>query len=316
MAGSLCTIFTDCMRSIINIAILLIIVSPCRAQDEVVPDTLDWRGYYPLEVGNVWEWRTEILYGYTGFDVREIISDTLLEGVQYFVQMEQRESYDANSGTEFKSRDTLLLRYDLENARVLSRQVSGSTEWDYTCDLGAAFGATISCEYSGDTWVYGGYAADGAEIYVGSDAVEYAAEKILVTLGGGPSYYHGVGQLRDIGEGNMGGTYFTYLKLGNLEYGERAVGVSSERARRTAGATKVRVYPNPVREHAFVVVASEHRISSLLVANVLGRILPVQSTCRLNECILNTASLSTGAYFVLLRFQNDETTTSTFVVVR
>ncbi len=39
------------------IALLLIGATPLRAQ-EPVPDTTDWRTYFPLEVGNEWQYRS------------------------------------------------------------------------------------------------------------------------------------------------------------------------------------------------------------------------------------------------------------------
>jgi hypothetical protein len=59
--------------------------------DSVVVDTLDWRRYYPLEIGNTWE--------YTGIDgapnqlIRTIVGDTVANGYRYFVRRDSIPLY-------------------------------------------------------------------------------------------------------------------------------------------------------------------------------------------------------------------------------
>lgn len=98
------------MRLTLAVLLFAAFPVPCFAQDEVVPDTLDWHGYYPLEVGNAWEWETEQLVGYFRLDHREIVGDTLIHDIPYFVQAEYRSVLD--SGSRFSEWDTTYVRYD------------------------------------------------------------------------------------------------------------------------------------------------------------------------------------------------------------
>lgn len=95
--------------------VILALASPANSQSQdatAVADTLDWHRYYPLAVGNVWEFRVaegEPLL------IHDIISDSLANDRTYYVM--QRTSWDSGffgaptDGLSILSRDTVFVRY-------------------------------------------------------------------------------------------------------------------------------------------------------------------------------------------------------------
>lgn len=72
--------------------VLVLLTFPAYAQTDVRPDTLDWRDYYPLEIGTISEWH---IHEYGGFQDlvhrRRIESDTLIDSHRWVVQSEYVE---------------------------------------------------------------------------------------------------------------------------------------------------------------------------------------------------------------------------------
>ena len=98
-------------RTILCLIIVLASPSLVFSQSQIIPDTLDWRRYFPLAEGNVWEYQVS-----EGEPLlrREIIGDTVAFGHSYYL-MEER-SYELKFGTsdelELWSIRTLFTRYD------------------------------------------------------------------------------------------------------------------------------------------------------------------------------------------------------------
>ena len=252
-------------------------------------DTLEWRGYYPLEIGNAWEWQTQSYW--FAIDRREIIADTTIDGKDYFVQAAYTSLIDLLNGGGESSADTTLLRYDTLASRVVALTDVGEQEWEgHSCDLSAEFGTTISCAV-----VDGRYAYEGEYLVVGTDTIAFNAVKGFLSLGGGISYYHGIGPIPLMGDGNPGGREFTYLRLGGIEYGQQAVFVSTE-AEPIPAKIGLAAYPNPARDRVSVELGATQ--GWVRVYNVLGRQVLQEEHCTGGQCVMDTRVLVPGLYFV------------------
>lgn len=269
-------------------------VSPSQAQPDLRPDTTDWRGYYPLEVGNVWEWRTSLLVAFEQLDLREIIGDTLVDGQRYFVQASYTSVVSHGNPAEIVL-DTLWVRYDSTATRIVARSPQSVEEWAYTCDLATDFGATIPCEMFGEADIHGGPAA-GAELATWDGAaVPFLISKSYCNPGYCLMYYHGIGPLPGVGDGDAGTIAFTYLRIGGVEYESRAirVDVEAEPQRRPA---RVSVYPNPA--HQRVWIDSVGMGSKITLFDAVGRSMGAATTCAATPCGVDVSTFPAGRYMV------------------
>ena len=134
-------------------ALLLLILAPglTFGQETPVPDTLDWRRYFPMEVGNQWHYEISSLFPIpqirSPFFRWRIVSDSLVEDQMYFL-------FDSCTYDETLSpNDCLegLLRYDTTHANVVMRRTLDDgqmrDEWfgGVPCGLDAPFGAVHMC---------------------------------------------------------------------------------------------------------------------------------------------------------------------------
>lgn len=105
--------------------VLALLVAPAAAQD-AVPDTVAPERYYPIEVGNRWEYEVEpgnLLPDGTHYR-HTIVADTLVDGERWFVQREQGFRRLVEGNTEVWDRlfdERLLLRFDSNLANVVIR---------------------------------------------------------------------------------------------------------------------------------------------------------------------------------------------------
>ncbi len=285
---------------------------PSQAQPDVRPDTADWRGYHPLEVGNVWEWRTSLLVAFEQLDQWEIIGDTLVDGQRYFVQASYTSVVSHGNPAEIVL-DTLWIRYDSTATRIVARSPQSMEEWAYTCDLAADFGGRMPCEEFEEVNFYGG-PADGVELSTWDGAaVPFTTSKSYCNLGYCLMYYHGVGPLPGVGDGDAGTIAFTYLRIGGVEYGSRAirVDVEAEPQRRPA---RVSVYPNPA--HQQVWIDSAVTGSQVTLFDALGRTMGAATTCSNTPCGIDVSAFPAGRYMVRVDKGGKGDVEAALVVVR
>lgn len=281
---------------------------PLYAQNEIVEDTLDWRGYYPLEIGNAWEWDTFIMVAYTAKDFREIIGDTLIENRSYFIQESYRTVNDPLNGIDLTQIGRLYLRYDSLSTRIMSRSDTVTGEWEYTCDLSADFGSMADCQ----AYVHGTYEEEEIGLFVGSEPVSSRAVKSYLNLGGATHYYYGIGRLPDVGDGAVGSIGFSYVKIGDREYGVRSIYVGVEKeGLQSRFSSQLQVFPNPTQGNLNVM--GQGVGVALEIVDILGRVLETVDTCSERICRIDVSKLSSGLYFVRPKF-NDGITGQFFVV--
>lgn len=273
---------------------LFALIPPAHSQNEIIADSLEWTDYYPLQIGNVWEWSSEIQVAYSRLDYREIIGDTLIEDALYFVQIEHFGEYDPVFNIDNSGSNTSYLRYDSLEKRVVAWRETEELEVDYSCNLNASFGGRTDCERVGDSYVEGGYESNG-ELLVGDDLVPYGALKMFINLGGGVSYYHGIGFLPLLGDGQAGSITFTYVRLNGVEYGDRVFNVSVEEGS-VARVEELEIYPNPGSGRLTINGKSLGEVS-IRMFDVMGRAVREDVSCRF-PCNIDTTDLSSGIYFV------------------
>lgn len=305
---------------LIGSILFVVLLQHSVAQDSIVPDTLDWRGYYPLEIGNVWEWEiADGLYG--NLLVRQHIeSDTLVGNQSWVLQTTHTE------GTwlgQFRIEiDSLLLRYDEPYGRVLARVPATGREYDYTCDLSGDFGEEVLCgadlenSYS---LVFVGQYADELEyntLVIGSDTISFAALKRDPIISGPvpPFYYHGVGRLDRPGDGFSGTIAFTYLRIRGIEYGSPASLVNTEQGF-TLRDNEIGLYPNPVSTVLTVRIDKIPVSSVLHIYDLQGRLVVRDINCQA-PCQIDMSTLPPGVYFLHTDLDKGANAIRRFVIIR
>ena len=250
-------------------ALLLIfcVCVPLAAQDPI-PDTLDFRLYYPLEVGNVWEY-TVVYFGQSTFNSkREIVNDTLIEGREYFIERRSR----SERGSPWEVNGDLLLRYDDTTTRLYRWNSEFDTDEIHTCPLGADFGTVVDCSDMGsEETVYGGYGGT-VGFNVGSTTVE--ATKTFAGIAdppGFPEFAAGIGDYFlqiDIGFSRR---EIEYARISGVEYGV-PIPVGTEAEVPDHSELSISVYPNPGSGSFVVAIAlRDPQPASIHVFDLLGR---------------------------------------------
>lgn len=211
-----------------------------RTADPEPDTTAPWR-YYPLEIGNVWE------YGAAGgyLDRTRVVADTVALGNRYFVL--EHESSPA-PGDVFVPPP---VRFDTASA-TLRELTSASTEVASTpdCPFDAAFGVTVTCEVSGEVRVEGTYdgvlVLGGAEAGTGEDTVRTAVKAFENRNGFSGGYAADIGPIYSGGEGTS--RALRYARIGGVEYGSPRFPTTPEPADPEAATFDLRIWPNPARE--------------------------------------------------------------------
>lgn len=275
----------------------------------VVVDTLDWQRYYPLEVGNTWE------YGGLNSYVSTIIDDTLANGHRYFIR---RDSVLA-SGTLGPFIHTFYVRYDTAGTVVTLPRLEADTmevplPFHYTrvdfpdflahFDMQTAFGDTLY--YGAPDTIYsieGGY---NERRQIGHELVEADALKCFreqgFTAGWIECYATDIGMVYG---GNLFGSELNYAKVGGVEYGRLPTPVEAA-AEVPAQLSIETIYPNPFKGSRATVTYRLPEPSSITIEvfNVLGqRIWGERSSVQaagVGRYQLQSRAWSAGLYFVRL----------------
>ncbi len=201
-------------------------------------DTLDWRGYFPLEINNEWHYTTERTpwpydSTYISHSLIKVEGDTL-DG-----------SYFVISSDFFSRLRSNYVRYDSASAGVVeyARFADGTWReicWRSFCDIDAPFN-TVNEE---------GWLVSSEVVPLPPGSLDLLTEPRYKTFGveiTGITFAHGIGIVGQDREGDgREFTYLVYARVGDREYGERVIFVSLEPVQKPRSSFgKVLVYPNP-----------------------------------------------------------------------
>lgn len=286
-------------------AAIALLVGAHLATAQVTPlaDTLDWRSYYPLQVGNVWEYQ-HMEEPPTDFSRESVVGDTLANGWQYFKIRHER--FNDDLGGLFSSR-VFYVRYDSTGTVVSFDDVTEDTTRERrpggaihpSYDLRSAFGDTVRSS-SGEIlyWTEGGYAS---ALEISGHSYEVAALKRFVSLTWWESYASGIGLL---GGGNLWGRHLIYARVAGKDYGSSRIdtGIESNPGEAST-ALSMQIYPVPATEQVRVDLALGRSGSvSWELFTVAGqRLWHHQSgwlVAGTHQKRINTSGLASGVYVV------------------
>ncbi len=274
--------------------LLLVLAGAVCAQ---TPDTTSAERYFPLEVGNVWEYNAlSPVYGF-GYERREVTGDTLVDGVRYFRYTSQWLDLDGGTGP-FQS---AYLRFDTLSTEI-RRSAAGGWPHDILLDfpLGAPFGSEIDYDFSCTAVVGGGY---GQTVRVGDDTVITSVKRIDTN---GCEVYNafaaGIGFVDFTTlEGSL---VLYYARVGGVEYGEPFTTAGEEQPEATTGSLR-EPYPNPAVGTVTVPYdLAEAAAVRLDIVDLLGRTVAVLADgvrpAGSYEVGFNAGRLAAGVYLLRL----------------
>lgn len=291
---------------------------PCNpAQtDEVCPDTKDWRRYYPLDVGNQWQ------YAYEGFCQEgeacrwgsQIVGTEVIDGVEYFL----RRGCSQDLEGEVTCSDAVPVRY--ENGMDPPEDGISSS----SCLLALPFNyqGEAECEGSALSWSTSG--RYGGTFDLGNGPSLEGTSKSFLNLGGVTSYFAGIGPTYSQGDGNTFGTGLVYARVAGVEYGTPAFvfpTADEPTASSPAASGFTAVFPNPVQDAvtARYTLASPQAVTLDLV-DLLGRRVRTleagRQTAGAHEAEIEADGLPAGLYLLRLRGSAGATAVRRVAVVR
>lgn len=279
------------------------------ADTQATPDTTTPWHYFPLHVGNVWEY-----VDYEGDVVVQyrIAADTVFSGHPYVRLSEERHPRRPDGSWGIPTIYSSLLRYDSTQYRVLENSPFAEYErvYYYTrCALNVSFDSIVDCTPEGSWAVGGGY--NGVLVFGGERAGEGADTlrtpvKTFVQLGTGVEYglAAGIGLVYHAVEGYRWALH--YAKVNGVAYGRPFIPVASEQEAVPDAALRiVRIWPQPVRDRATLRVAlPEAARVTVEVFDLVGRrvavLLDGPQAAGAHEVTVNTRALTSGMYLVRL----------------
>lgn len=255
--------------------LLLPLLLASSATAQVVSDTLDPRRYYPLEVGNEWQYvHQSFIGGIQTWSRSRIIADSVANGRRYF-----RLSDEGFRPGMLPSGEWLLwIRYNDLGAVITIEDIASDTSgadssshW-YLADFGDTLGT------SGYQSVVGGaldttvMMPNGMPLHVAA----YKTRQVSNPLSGECCYQTRDGHAADIGwisretfDGPF--SFLVFARVGEFEYGTPRITLSSE-AYRASSSPRLQVYPTPFEAtteiYYDVPVTGSVRLS---VVDILGR---------------------------------------------
>ncbi len=284
------------------------------------PDTLDWRGYFPLAVGNEWEYEVRLERPVSPFRSTDssrteylryrIVGHGVGDVEEGFTLVEERFAEDS----ALLRRDTFIVRYDAESASVLTADVwSPGTSNERPMP---PFAADLDLSGAGDQgqwiWSTARYLDEAdVEYWVPTfvrDALPRVVAKSFVNLGGGGAIaVHGFGFVAD-GFHPDGCSMFCdsdeavvrFAVVDGQTFGARVVGVddSPEHVARVPLVT----YPNPtsgrVTVEAGLLGRSPRRGSRVVVFDTAGRLVHSAALSSDGSANLDLSGVPPGVYLL------------------
>lgn len=296
---------------------LILVLFAARAHAQ--SDTLDWHRYYPLTVGNTWEYVGEYhLAGEVAIRL-EVVGDTTL-GVRRIFEIERARVEDWGNRT-----DTIYAAYDEESGRVLLGRwdtvVDTSTQ-EIPCydsfdirafrdfDLRRPFGDSLVCPDS--PYIVQIEGAYDSTVLVGASTYSTAAlKRFFEPLSNGHVYKEvvyaaDIGMVAGNGPGNTWEERLTFARISGREYGAASVGIErTDRFEVPSVWTLSQNYPNPFNPQTtlpYTLPRAGH--VRLAVTDLLGRqvalLVDAYTPPGRHEAVFDALDLPSGPYLFQL----------------
>lgn len=304
---------------------LILFLAPTLSLAQVVDDSLDWHRYFPLEIGNEWQYYD----AESGPVSRFVISrDTVVNSQHYYVGHETFFAPGGSGQNVYPPRE-VFLRYDTTGVVAESDSPEADTgsvsevffrgrESFPTVDLRSAFGDTL--DYSDEQEAIGVSGGFQEYVRIGSSEILSAAVKRFST---GLWFWSYAADVGFRGGGNLWGPRLAYARIGGTEYGSIIVSKESvDKPEGPSGLKAPEIYPNPATgtiEIAFD--RTESARTAFEVFSVAGRrvdTFDVGSRASSGSVVwtVDISSFPAGVYFLRTTSDSGISTTSPFVVVK
>ena len=275
-----------------------------------VPDTTaPWR-YFPLAVGDAWEYDrypTGLPHIDLGTRRVDIEKDTLIEGTRYVIHRDR--FYDADGELESGIARTPI-RFDTLTATVREAFMGGERIFREThCPFDLPFDAEVLCgEFPEPYFTYGGYDEGTLAFPDTSFSVTYKAYSS--DLGFVTSYAADYGEFAlsfDNGDTHM----LKYMRIGGEEYGAPQFPLPNEPAPPDTNRLRLEAYPNPFRERLTVAVnGATGGLAEIELIDMLGRTVRRERLGWGEHTLdLSGEGLAPGVYLVRIRTGTGDTAT-------
>lgn len=296
------------MKHLLLLLLLVALAPPASAQEQarcstggslspdsaVAPDTTDWRRYFPLAVGNAWEYRqTSSQSRGTSYFYVEVASDTTVNEITYY---RTRSRYRGSTYLAYDTTRHIVVGTDTLGGKLANADPTYDAFMDAPPDLqsGSAYRSGIS---------------------IGDSSVT-APIKEFGDLGGcyptGSRFAKDIGPILYTADGWGTGLIFKeeliYAKVGERIYGERATGTGRESPDLPAGK-KIKIealYPNPTRARTRLrFVAAQPQRVEIYLYDAMGRKLRQVRDQRYGagkqEITFAAGDLTAGVYYVTVK---------------
>lgn len=285
----------------------LLLCTP-RVGSSQVTDTLDWKRYFPLTVGNEWQYTNTREVG-ARFERWVVVKDTLIASQPYRVLVLNYFDSDKNLLSSFR----LSVRYDDESASVLVRnKLPDGTERDLwlqqiPCGLDAPLFSIHSCTGEAAPMQYevGGWF--DTSVPVGAESVPTPLAKLFVSLGGETLMAADIGLVHYLPEGASSVTQLEFARVDGRELGFPVVPTSTDSDVPMPDGVTLEIYPNPAPAGGTIHISSAMTgqgrywaaLYDLTGRQVKGPI-PIVSTL-IQEAQLGLDGLASGVYVLQLQ---------------
>ncbi len=251
----------------------------CQDFESPIADTLDASGYYPLKIGNKWEYVSDLNFALDFASRIEVVKDTLISDTLFYklAFTAYRFQYDLANFGDLLIEGRTSYRYEAVVDGVLFSFFRGQINAE-GIEFNRPFCSTYTNRFS--EFIVGGGFGRSYTFPNGATSTETAlpALKIFGCCFGDTRYGYGIGKLETNGDPSVR-TGLTYAKIDTTEFGsplDSLFDVSSvaiEHELDNARKNSIVVYPNPLSDQGTLLVnLNKQGVVSVVVTDMLGKL--------------------------------------------